>query len=141
MQTIKRTSKAVQRGFTLIELLVVIVILAILAAVVVPNVISRGDDARQSKTVADIKTIDDALERYKLDTGNYPTAETLDCLVSNTLQEAKWGGPYIKGNLPLDGWGHPYQYKYPGEHGEYDIKSAGKDGNMGTADDVGNWTN
>src|SRR5947207_15608447 len=114
---LKRTTRATQRGFTLIELLVVIVILAVLAAVVVPNVISRGDDARQSKTVADIKTLDDALERYKLDTGNYPSGDLgLESLVTNTGQEAKWGGPYVKGNLPLDGWGHPYQYQFPGQH-------------------------
>src|SRR5690242_18168964 len=111
MKSLNRTRRAAHRGFTLIELLVVIVILAVLAAVVVPNVISRGDDARQSKTISDIKTIDDALERYKLDTGNYPSGDLgLESLVNNTGQEAKWGGPYIKGGLPNDGWGHPYKY-------------------------------
>ncbi len=127
-------------GFTLIELLVVIVILAILAAVVIQRVSHRTEDARQGKSISDVKTIDGALEMYKLDTGNYPSSEEgLAALITNGSNNPKWNGPYIKGGLPNDGWGHPYIYKCPGEHGEYDVVSAGPDGQPGTADDIGNW--
>lgn len=133
--------RAGARGFTLIELLVVIIILAILAAVVIPNVINRTGDARLAKAASDVSTIDSQLDVYKLDNGEYPTSDQgLQALVTNVANSPKWGGPYLKSGLPNDPWGHPYLYKYPGEHGtEYDVFSAGPDGQPGTADDIGNW--
>jgi general secretion pathway protein G len=126
-------------GFTLIELLVVIVILAILAAVVIQRVTHRVDDARQSKAITDVKSLSDALEMYKLDIGNYPSNDQgLNALVVNTDNNPKWAKPYIAG-LPNDPWTHPYIYKFPGDHSEVDVFSAGPDGQPGTADDIGNW--
>ncbi len=112
-------------AFTLIEILVVVVIIAILAAVVVPNVISRIGDAKSSAAISDLKTFDDAIDAYKLDTGNNPAS--LDVLVTNP-GDPKWKGPYLKNqtSTPMDPWGHPYLYKSPGDNGrEYDISSAG----------------
>jgi len=127
-------------GFTLIELLVVIIILAILAAVVVPRVIGRTEDARIAKATADISTIDSVLDQYKLDTGQYPsTDEGLQALMTNVGNNDRWNGPYLK-SLPSDPWGNPYIYRYPGENGlEYDVYSAGPDKQPGTQDDIGNW--
>ncbi len=128
-------------GFTLIELLVVIIILAILAAVVIPRVIGRTEDARIAKAVADISTIDGVLDQYKLDVGNYPSSdEGLQALVTNVGNNERWNGPYLKNGLPNDPWGNPYIYQYPGEHGlEYDVYSAGPDKQPGSQDDIGNW--
>lgn len=128
-------------AFTLIELLVVIIILAILAAVVIPRVIGRTEDARFAKATADISTIDGVLEHYKLDTGSYPsTDEGLQALVTNSANNERWNGPYIKNQVPMDPWGNPYLYRMPGENGlDYDIYSAGPDKQPGTQDDIGNW--
>jgi general secretion pathway protein G len=131
MQTLRK--RAQRRGFTLIELLVVIIILAILAAVVIPNVINRTSDARKSKALADIAAIDSALDAYKLDTGSYPP--TLDSLQNNSGAQG-WNGPYLKGGLPNDPWGTPYYYVFPGTRGEYDIASSGEDHTPGTGDDL-----
>jgi len=129
------------RGFTLIELLVVIIILAILAAVVIPRVIGRTEDAKIAKATADISTIDSTLDNYKLDTGSYPSSDQgLQALMNNVENSPKWNGPYLKNGIPNDPWGHPYIYRYPGEHGtDYDLFSAGPDGQPGTSDDIGNW--
>lgn len=133
--------RAAARGFTLIELLVVIIILAILAAVVIPRVIGRTEDAKIAKATADISTIDSTLDNYKLDTGSYPSSDQgLQALMSNVENSPKWNGPYLKNGVPNDPWGHPYIYLYPGEHGtDYDLFSAGPDGQPGTGDDIGNW--
>jgi len=128
-------------GFTLIELLVVIIILAILAAVVIPRVIGRTEDARIAKATTDVSTIDTTLDQYKIDVGDYPsTDEGLQALVTNGGNSEKWNGPYLKNGLPLDPWGNPYGYRIPGENGlEYDVYSAGPDKQPGTQDDIGNW--
>jgi general secretion pathway protein G len=128
-------------GFTLIELLVVIIILAILAAVVIPRVIGRTDDAKIAAATSNVSTFDGELEKYKLDTGHYPQGDTgMNALVNNAENDPKWNGPYIKGSMPNDPWGHPYLYRSPGEHSpDYDVFSAGADGQPGTADDIGNW--
>jgi general secretion pathway protein G len=129
------------RAFTLIELLVVIIILAILAAVVIPRVIGRTDDAKIAAATANVSTFDGELEKYKLDTGSYPTSDQgINALMVDMVNNGKWNGPYIKGSLPQDPWGHPYLYKAPGDHSvDYDVFSAGPDGQPGTADDIGNW--
>jgi len=123
-------------GFTLIELLVVMIILAILAAVVIPRVIGRTEDARRAKARSDIAAFETALDAYKLDNGSYPTTEQgLQALVEppNTDPVPKnWSGPYLKKGIPKDPWGNDYVYVSPGEHStDFDIVSYGKDGQPG----------
>jgi general secretion pathway protein G len=138
---ILRRSAARTTGFTLIELLVVIIILAILAAVVIPRVIGRTDDAKVAAATSNVSTFDGEMEKYKLDTGHYPQGDQgMNALINNVENDPKWNGPYIKGSMPNDPWGHPYLYRSPGEHSpDYDIFSAGPDGQPGTGDDIGNW--
>lgn len=135
-----RRVKELRRAFTLIEILVVVVILAILAAIVVPNVISRIKDAKISAAIADIKAFDNAIDQYKLDMGTVPP--NLDALITPPSPRGKWNGPYLKNidHIPLDPWGNAYIYKVPGSNGrEYDLYSAGPDGQPGTADDIQDW--
>jgi len=134
-----RRATAARYGFTLIELLVVIVILAILAAVVIPKVVGRTDDAKMSAATTDVSTFDNLMDHYKLDTGHYPSQDAgLQALVTNVENDPKWGGAYIKGALHNDPWGHPYMYAIPSQHGmDYDIWSAGPDGQA--ANQIGNW--
>lgn len=135
-----------QGGFTLIEIMVVVVILGILAAVVVPRIMDRPDDARIAKTKQDIRVLESALNLYKLDNFYYPTTQQgLEALVSAPSGEPpaknwKQGG-YIK-SLPKDPWGNPYQYLQPGVKGEFDLFSLGSDNRPGgeqAAADIGNW--
>ncbi|AGH85638.1 MULTISPECIES: type II secretion system major pseudopilin GspG [Ralstonia solanacearum species complex] len=136
------------RGFTLIEIMVVVVILGILAALVVPKIMSRPDEARIIAAKQDIASISQALKLYRLDNGRYPTTEQgLAALVTKPTTEPvpnNWkGGGYLE-RLPKDPWGHPYQYLNPGVRGEVDIFSYGADGQPGgTANDadIGNWDN
>nr|WP_275591488.1 type II secretion system major pseudopilin GspG [Flagellatimonas centrodinii] len=134
------------RGFTLIEIMVVVVILGILAAVVVPRIMDRPDDARIAKARQDIRVLESSLNLYKLDNFNYPsTQQGLDALVSQPSGEPQarnWkSGGYVK-SLPKDPWGNDYQYLNPGVKGEFDIFSLGADnrpGGEGAAADIGNW--
>ena len=133
-------------GFTLIELMVVVVILAVLASFIAPNIISRPDDARAIKAKQDILTLENALQMYKLDNNDYPsTDQGLQALVEAPSGEPKannWRkGGYIK-KLNKDPWGRSYQYLNPGRFGEIDIFSLGKDGKPGgdqINQDIGNW--
>ncbi len=138
----RRTTRRRAAGFTLIELIVVIIILAILAAVVIPNVVNRTDDARVSSAITTITNFDTALDLFKADTGQYPTSDQgLNALITNP-GTPRWNGNYLKNqsSIPLDPWGHPYVYKSPGSDGrEYEVFSAGPDGQPGTPDDIQNW--
>ena len=130
------------KGFTLIEIMVVIVILGILAAVVVPNIMSRPDEARITKTKQDVRALETALDLYKLDNFNYPTTEQgLEALVTKptTPPEPKRyrEEAYLK-KVPKDPWENEYQYLSPGEHGAIDIFSLGPDQQL-SDDDIGNW--
>lgn len=134
------------RGFTLIEVMVVVVILGILAAVVVPRVMSRPDEARVVKARQDIRALSAALDLYKLDNFNYPTTEQgLEALTSkpnNLPPGANWREEgYIDG-LARDPWGGDYQYLCPGQNGAFDLYSLGADaikGGEGYAADINNW--
>ncbi|MDA1192607.1 MAG: type II secretion system major pseudopilin GspG [Candidatus Poribacteria bacterium] len=133
---------AKDEGFTLVEILVVITILGILVAVVSPTVLSRIDQARQTKALVDIRTYADALERYAIDIGDYPTSEEgLLGLATAPDDATGWNGPYLSGVLNQDGtmkadpWGNEYVYTYPGTNEAlgypFDIVSYGKDGQEG----------
>ncbi|MCK6412286.1 MAG: type II secretion system major pseudopilin GspG [Azonexus sp.] len=135
-----------QRGFTLIEIMVVVVILGILAALVVPKVMSRPDESRVVAARQDIASLAQALKLYRLDNRRYPTTEQgLQALVSKPQQapvpEGWKQGGYIE-RLPLDPWGQPYQFLNPGLRGEIDVFSFGADGvagGEGSDADIGNW--
>lgn len=130
-----------QAGFTLIEVMVVVVILGILAAVVVPNIMDKPDEARISKAKQDVRALEEALNRYKLDNYDYPSTEQgLAALVTKpggTPEPKRWKGPYVK-KVPNDPWQNPYQYMNPGVHGSLDVFSTGKDA-ASPDDDIGNW--
>ncbi|MBQ7626853.1 MAG: type II secretion system major pseudopilin GspG [Rhodocyclaceae bacterium] len=132
------------RGFTLIELMVVIVILGVLAAFIVPRIMDRPDQARQTAAQTDIATLMQALKLYKLDNRVYPsTQQGLSALVRKPEQAPvppNWK-PYLE-RLPNDPWGHPYQYLNPGLHGDVDVMSFGADnrpGGEGYDADIGSW--
>jgi len=139
-------SRVVSRGFTLIEIMVVVVIMGILAALVVPKLMGRTDDARITAARQDIATLMQALKLYKLDNQRYPTTEQgLQALVAKpTSGPAANGwktGGYID-KLPKDPWGNAYQYLSPGVHGEVDVFSYGADGQPGGTGpdgDIGSW--
>lgn len=131
------------RGFTLIEVMIVVVILGILAAIVVPKIIGRTDDAKIVKAKQDIRALQNALDLYRLDNHNYPgTDQGLEALVRKPSNAAKWKeGGYLD-RLPKDPWGKEYQYLSPGAHGTLDIFSLGADsaqGGDGNNADIGNW--
>ena len=131
-------------AFTLIELLLVLVILAVLAAVVVPKFTNRSEQAKVTAAKTDISNMETALDVFETDCGRYPNGdEGLQALVANTGNTQGWKGPYLK-RLNQDPWGHPYQYLNPGVRGEVDVFSFGADGQAGGTGndaDIGNWDN
>jgi general secretion pathway protein G len=140
-QTTRRT---VQAGFTLIELMVVLVIIGVLAALIVPNVLDRADDARSTAARTDVNNLMQALKLYRLDNQRYPTGEQgLQALVTKPTAgptPPNWK-PYLE-RLPNDPWGRPYQYLNPGVKAEIDVMSFGADGQPGGEGknaDVGSW--
>lgn len=132
-----------QRGFTLLELLVVMVIIGLLASYVGPKFFSQIGKSEVKAARAQIDALEKALDQFRLDLGRYPTTEQgLAALMERPAGEQKWGGPYLKKAVPNDPWGRPYVYRQPGEHGEYDLLSLGKDGQpggTGEAEDINNW--
>jgi general secretion pathway protein G len=147
----RRTSSCVKRflcrqeqaGFTLLELLVVMVIIGLLAGYVAPQYFAQIGKSETKTAMAQIDALGKALDQYRIDTGHYPNTEQgLSALFTRPNSEQKWSGPYLKKAVPLDPWGKTYFYKQPGEHGEYDLYSYGKDGQpggTGDAADVTSW--
>ncbi len=130
-------------GFTLLELLVVMVIIGLLAGFVGPKYFSQIGKSEIKATRAQLDGLGKALDQFRLDTGHYPATEQgLAALVVRPANEPKWDGPYLTKAVPLDPWGVPYVFKSPGEHGDYDLSSYGKDkqpGGEGEAADINNW--
>lgn len=134
---------ASKRGFTLLELLVVMVIIGLLAAYVGPKYFSQVGKSETKMAQAQIDSLEKALHQYRLDVGHYPSTEQgLNALIANPGNEPRWQGPYLSKRIPLDPWNNPYQYKYPGEHNDFDLFSFGKDGQPGGTGedaDITNW--
>ena len=130
-------------GFTLLELLVVIVIIGMLAGLVAPRYFDQVSKSNTKIAKAQIDSLEKALDQYRLDVGSYPTTDQgLEALNTRPQNLEKWQGPYLKKSVPADPWGASYVYKSPGEHGEYDLLSLGKDGQpggAGEAADVTSW--
>jgi general secretion pathway protein G len=134
----RRTGKRGQRGFTLVEMLVVITIIGLIMALVGPRVLNYLAESRVKAARIQIQSFSSALDLFYLDAGRYPSsAEGLTALVRPVPGVAAWNGPYLKGGaVPNDPWGHPYIYKFGGEHSAYEIVSLGsegKEGGIGTA--------
>jgi general secretion pathway protein G len=146
---VMKVSRALRtsRGFTLIEIMVVVVIIGLLAAVIVPQVVNKVDEARVTRAKADIASIESALTIFRLDNSKYPTTEQgLAALTTQPTDPSirNWRpGGYLTKKVGKDPWGNEYQYVYPGTHGgEYDLFSLGADnqpGGEGTSTDIGNW--
>ena len=144
LRALRGSARRLQAGFTLIELMVVLVIIGVLAALIVPNVLDRADDARATAARTDVNNLMQALKLYRLDNQRYPTAEQgLQALLTRPTTAPvppNWK-PYLD-KLPNDPWGHPYQYLNPGVKGEIDVMSFGADGASGGEGkdaDIGSW--
>lgn len=138
----RRQRQAPQRGFSLIEIMVVVVIMGVLAALIVPNVIGRPDQARVVAARQDVATLMQALKLYRLDHGRYPASPPgLQALLGSAENTAT---PRYLDHLPNDPWGKPYHYLNPGVRGEVDVFSLGADGRTGGEGhdaDIGSWSN
>jgi len=129
-------------GFTLLELLVVIVIIGLLVGYVAPRYFSQVGKSEVQVTKAQIDALDKALDQYRLDTHRYPTTEQgLQALVTKPSNETNWNGPYLKKAVPSDPWGRPYIYKNPGQKGDFDLVSYGRDGQPGGSGEDADITN
>ncbi len=139
----KHNHRSKNSGFTLLELLVVMVIIGLLAGYVGPKYFEQIGKSETKTARAQIDSLGKALDQYRIEVGQYPSTEQgLAALNKNPTNDTKWSGPYLKKNVPNDPWSRPYLYKYPGEHGDYDLYSLGKDGLQGGAkesEDVVSW--
>jgi len=122
-----RKNKRKNDGFTLLEMLIVVAIIGLLASLIVPNIMKRYEQSKVEIAKSQIEMLSSAIDSYKLDVGKYPS--NLDELINSNAPN--WKGPYLaKKQIPKDPWGRDYQYKYPGDHGPYDLYSLGPDGKL-----------
>lgn len=138
---LKRKPANDESGYTLMELLVVLAILGLLAAIATPMVLHYLDSSKLSTAKTEISNISAGLDLFKYDVGRYPTTdEGLKSLTSAPPGVDNWSGPYIKkANALLDPWGHPYHYRSPGEHGEFDLYTNGTKGDDSDKPAAANW--
>jgi len=135
-------SAVTARGFTLLELLVVVVIIGLLAGIVAPRYFGQVGKSEVNVARAQLDALEKALDQYRLDVGRYPSTELgLKALVERPASEPKWSGPYLRKDVPPDPWGKAYVYKLPGEKGEFDLLSYGKDGQPGGTGENADLTN
>ena len=129
-------------GFTLLELLVVVAIIGLLVGYVAPRYFGQIGKSEVNVARAQIDALEKALDQYRLDTGRYPSTELgLAALMQRPQNEPKWNGPYLKKAAPPDPWGKPYAYRSPGEKGDFDLVSYGKDGAPGGSGENADITN
>lgn len=127
-----KKSRKSEFGFTLVELLIVMVIIGLLAALVGPKMFGKVGKSKQKAAKAQITLFETALDTYRLDVGKYPTTDMgLNALREQPEGVEQWDGPYLPKEIPLDPWGNKYEYRSPGEHGEYDLVSYGADQSSG----------
>lgn len=132
MNAVRRPALRRAGGFTLLELLVVVVIIGVLVAYVAPRYFQQIGKSERTAALGQIDALQKAVDAYWLDTGRYPTTEQgLAALMTRPDAEAKWNGPYLQRETPLDPWGNPYLYRQPGTGRDYDLLSYGKDGKAG----------
>ncbi len=136
-------SVGLEAGFTLIELLVVLVILGLLAGLVGPKVMKYLDKAHTDTARLQVEDLSATLDLYRLEVGRYPSSsEGLQALVEAPAGANRWNGPYLKKDVPKDPWGNDYQYRFPGQHGAFDLYSLGADsapGGDGENQDIESW--
>lgn len=130
------------KGFTLLELLVVMVIIGLLVGYVAPNYFSAVGKSEIKATKAQVDALQKALVAYRLDVGSFPNSELgLAALHAKPAGLASWAGPYLSKPVPMDPWGHPYVYRYPGQRAEFDLFSYGRDGKPGGAGEAADISN
>jgi general secretion pathway protein G len=135
-----RALATTQRGFTLMEILIVLALIAVISTFVIGNVMGGFSSGQAKAARAQLSTVSTAIDRFYLDNGSYP--ERLDDLITKPGSAPNWGGPYLKASQVKDPWQEPLQYKVPGDHGDYDLWSHGKDkraGGEGDSADIKSW--
>lgn len=141
MKLVIHSSRRAERAFTLVEMLLVLVILATLAAIVIPKFAGRSEQAKTTAAKTQIFSFETALDQFEVDNGYYPKSGDLNALLEQPGDAPGWKGPYLKKGVPPDPWGNAYVYDCPGRHNAngYDLVSCGPDGRQGTDDDINNW--
>ncbi len=137
-----RAARSAQNAFTLVEMLLVLVILATLAAIVVPKFSGRSEQAKVTAAQTQIANFELVLDSFEVDNGFYPKGSSgLNDLVEQPSTAKNWRGPYLKQGIPLDPWGNAYVYENPGKYNQkgYDLYSIGPDSRAGNDDDITNW--